>query len=388
MEPIRTLVLSGGGGRGAFHAGAFKYLMEANKTGVDTTHQAAWSPDIVVGTSIGAVNGAAIVQGLSAEELGQFWLSLRERDIEGLPPGMRWVARGIARRAFKQMIGVSLPQVPAQQATSPTPDKFWPPLPLLPRWLGEHTVGRWINLLDTGPLRQTLLTRMQFDEQKIAQSAKTLLIAATNVQTGERVIFSNRPIYRRSQGNARRDVIPGITVDRILASCSIPLIYPWTHDRETQAYYWDGAVVANTPLGAALDTVADRPVDIPMEIVVVLMTPWWKAGEQLPDQARALPESFGEAITWTLDWALLASFRERLRLIEAYNRFAEQERAENRSPLQYRQVKVLIIAPEKFFPVARIIDYDQQSAELIQLGYEAAQQAFHNSFSRNSTKNG
>ena len=380
MEPIRTLVLSGGGGRGAFHAGAFKYLMEADKQGVNAEHQASWSPDIVVGTSIGAVNGAAIVQGLSAEELGQFWLSLREQDIEGLPPGMRWLARGIARRAFKQMIGVSLPQVPTQQATSPTADKFWPPLPLLPRSLGERMIGRWINLLDTGPLRQTLLTRMQFDEQKIAQSPKALLIAATNVQTGERVIFSNRPIYRRSKAEARSDVVPGITVDRILASCSIPLIYPWTYDRETQAYYWDGAVVANTPLGAALDAVGDKPADIPMEIVVVLMTPWWQAGEQLPEQARAMPESFGEAITWTLDWALLASFRERLRLIEAYNRFADQERSEGRSVLQYRQVRVVIVAPQKFFPVERIIDYDQQSAELIRLGYEAARQAFQNSF--------
>ena len=94
-----------------------------------------------------------------------------------------------------------------------------------------------------------------------------------------------------------------------------------------------------------------------------------------------MPESFGEAITWTLDWALLASFRERLRLIDAYNRFAEQERAENRSSLQYRQVKVVIVAPDQFFPVARIIDYDQQSAELIRLGYEAARKAFQVNFS-------
>jgi NTE family protein len=387
MEPIRTLVLSGGGGRGAFHAGAYQYLMETGKSGVDPDHQGAWSPDIVVGTSIGAVNGAAIAQGLSPTELNRFWLSLRERDIEGLPPGMRWAARGIARRAFKQIIGASLPQVPAAQATSPTPDKFWPPLPMLPRSLAERMIGRWINLLDTGPLRQTLLNRMNFDQEKIAQSPKTLLIAATNVQTGERVIFSNRTIYHRDQTTARRDVVPGISVDRILASCSIPLIYPWTYDRETQAYYWDGAVVANTPLGAALDAVGDRPANIPMEIVVVLMTPWWQSGENLPDQARALPESFGEAITWTLDWALLASFRERLRLIEAYNRFAEQERLhaeqepeENRMPLQYRHVKIVIVAPQQFFPVERIIDYDQQSAELIRLGYEAARQSFQNNF--------
>ena len=117
-----------------------------------------------------------------------------------------------------------------------------------------------------------------------------------------------------------------------------------------------------------------------MEIVVVLMTPWWHAGERLPEQARALPASFGEAITWTLDWALLASFRERLRLIDAYNRLAEQERTANSSVMQYRHVKVVIVAPQQFFPVERIIDYDQQSAELIRLGYEAARLAFQNGF--------
>ena len=35
MQPIRTLVLSGGGGRGAFHAGVYKYLAETQKEGVD-----------------------------------------------------------------------------------------------------------------------------------------------------------------------------------------------------------------------------------------------------------------------------------------------------------------------------------------------------------------
>ncbi len=379
MEPIRTLVLSGGGGRGAFHAGVYKYLMEAGKAGVGAGHQAAWEPDIVVGTSIGAVNGAAIVQGMSAAELEQLWLSLREHDIQGLPPGMRWLSRLIANRAFKSMIGVTLPQVPPEQATSPQPEHFWPPLPLLPRWLAERLIGRWVNLLDTGPLRRTMQTRMGLSEEKITNSLKTLLITATNVQTGERAIFSNHAISSRATGEQRRDVIPGINLDRILASCSIPLIYPWTYDKETRAFYWDGAVVANTPLGGALDAVRDRPAEVPMEVIVVLMTPWWDANELPPERARDLPDSFSEAVTWTLDWALLASFRERLRLINAFNRLAQLEQAAGGGG-RYREVKVVIVAPEDFFPVARIIDYDEFSGELIRQGYQAAQKTFQKHF--------
>jgi NTE family protein len=382
MDTIRALVLSGGGGRGAFHAGVYKYLMGSEKANVDANHQGTWDPQVVVGTSIGAVNGAAIAQGMSAEELEQVWLSLEEHDVQGLPPGMRGVARWISRRIFADIMDARLPQVPAQVATSPIPKDYWPPLPLLPRWLGERLIGHWINLLDTGPLRKTLYTRFGFDEQKLAESAKALLIAATNVQTGERMMFSNREVYRRDTGKARRDVATGITADRILASCSIPLVYPWTFDPETDAFYWDGAVVANTPLGAALDVMRDVPVDVPAEVVVVLMTPWWQDPAETPGAARRMPGSFGDAITWALDWALLASFRERLRLIEAYNRFAERERAEGKGPYRYRLVKVAVVAPDDFLPAARIIDYDGDvSRDLIEAGRLVAERVFQREFS-------
>jgi NTE family protein len=277
------------------------------------------------------------------------------------------------------MIGVPLPQIQKGRATSPIPDEYWPPLPLIPAGLADKFIGRWINLLDTGPLLQTLQDKFSLDEDKMKGCQQTFLITATNVQTGERVIFSNKPIYRRDTGEQRNDVIPGITLNRIIASCSIPLVYPWTEDKDTGAFYWDGAVVANTPLGAALDAVSDHPIEIPMEVMVVLMTPWWESGGLPPERARNLPESFGDAITWTLDWALLASFRERLRLIEAYNRFTCHDE-EAGKPQRYRKVRVVIISPEDFFEVQRIIDYDEYSEELINFGYEAAKKAFKENF--------
>jgi len=382
MQPIRTLVLSGGGGRGAFHAGVYKYLMEDQKSGVDADHQGVWTPDIVVGTSIGAVNGAAIVQGISAQRLEAIWLGLREHDIQGLPPGMKSISQWIARRALKSMIGVNLPQVPKEQATSPDPEEFWPPLPLLPKWMAEKLIGRWVNLLDTGPLLRTLENKFQLNEQKIADRPTTLMITATNVQTGERAIFSNKSIYHRKNGNIelRPDVHTGISLRRIIASCSIPLVYPWTYDEKTKSYYWDGALVANTPIGAALDAVRDKPPEIPMEVVVVLMTPWWDVDESAPERVNKMPNSFDDAITWMLDWMLLASFRARLNLINIYNDLADLERDAGSTELHYRKVKVAIVAPKKFFNVARIIDYDEESSALIQYGYEAAIAEFQKKF--------
>jgi NTE family protein len=298
---------------------------------------------------------------------------------------MKGLSRWIANTAFRQMIGVGLPAVSPGQATSPTPSKYWSPLPLLPTWLADRLIGRWINLLDTGPLKRTLHEKLGFDAQAIAESQQMLLITATNVQTGKRMIFSNKPIHSSAMQQPLSDFAVGITAERVLASCSIPLVYPWTFDPETKAYYWDGAVVANTPLGVALDAAQDQPIEIPMEIVVVMMTPWWEPGDEVPLRARELPASFNEAITWTLDWALLSSFRDRLHVIEFYNQLARQERAEGHQQLSYRQVNIVIVAPKEFFPVARIIDYDAESSALIAQGYAAAEAAFQKHWGSSSS---
>jgi NTE family protein len=380
IEPVRALILSGGGGRGAFHAGVYKYLMKNHKVNVDSDHAGAWEPQIIVGTSIGAVNGAAIAQGMSADELVDVWKSLEERDIQGLPPGMRGIARWAARLIFKELMDAKLPQIAPNDATSPVPKEFWPPLPLLPRWLAEKLVGYWINLLDTGPLRKTLFTRFGLDEVKLAASEKALLIAATKVRTGERVLFSNRQVMDHKRGEPRYDVFPGITADRILASCSIPIVYPWTFDPGTESFYWDGALVANTPLGAAIDMMGGD-TSIPAEVIVVMMTPWWESGDPAPAKTYAEPQSFGDAITWVLDWMLLASFRENLKMIRAFNDLALSERKEGSPPYRYRLVTPLIVSPLEFLQAERIIDYDGDvSAQIIEEGYKAAKYAFEKAF--------
>jgi NTE family protein len=275
---------------------------------------------------------------------------------------------------YGRILKERLPQVPRDIATSKDPPESWPLLPLLPPTLSERLIGRWSNLLDTGPLARTLSQKWGIDKDRLAASAMTLLISATNVQTGELTVFSNKPIAKYETGEAREDVKVGIDVNRILASCSIPLVYPWTED--DGAHFWDGAVVANTPLGPALDAAAqNHDLTEPMEVAVVLMTPWWEKGE-VPPSRKELPSDFGEAITWTLDWALLSSFRADLKITRHFNERAALDIEAGRAP-RYRQVNTRIIAPEDFLPVSRIIDYDlKESSELIEAGEAAAKAAF------------
>ena len=59
---MKALVLSAGGSFGAYQIGAWAALEEVG-----------WRPDLIVGASIGAVNGWAISRGASAEDLMYLW---------------------------------------------------------------------------------------------------------------------------------------------------------------------------------------------------------------------------------------------------------------------------------------------------------------------------
>jgi hypothetical protein len=82
-----------------------------------------------------------------------------------------------------------------------------------------------------------------------------------------------------------------------------------------------------------------------------------------------------------LDWMLLASFRENLKMIRAFNELAELERKESKPRYRYRLVKPIIVSPLEFLRAERIIDYDGEvSARLIEEGYDAAKCAFEKAF--------
>jgi len=68
-----ALVLSGGGSKGAFQAGAIKYLLEK---GVKF--------NVIAGTSVGGLNGLIVSQNEPEkvpEELDQWWGKIKNRDV-------------------------------------------------------------------------------------------------------------------------------------------------------------------------------------------------------------------------------------------------------------------------------------------------------------------
>lgn len=87
----RAIVLSGGGGRGAFEYGVLEKLDELG-----------WHPDVLVGTSIGSVNAAVYaVGGIAAVK--KMWNEIRNRDMHRFFRYQPWRSL-LDRRAWKQTL--------------------------------------------------------------------------------------------------------------------------------------------------------------------------------------------------------------------------------------------------------------------------------------------
>lgn len=329
----RALVLSGGGGRGAYHVGVLRFLEE---------HE--WQPDIVVGTSIGAVNGAAIASGHNAYSLWSLWKRLRTQDVQ--------------KAKLNALTG-----------------NF---------------------LLDTAPLRETLQQNgwVNFDRINSAEASVHLRVTATEVNTGHLHVFGNTADVYPS-----RMRLEPLGLDHIIASCSIPIVYPATQLNEN--LYWDGATVANTPLGPAIDAGAE-------EIIVVIMTPWEEDGETHTET----PGNIFSAVSMTLEWALLASFQADLKLFRRINDLVrlEVENARLRATNSLLIEKIregqeldlvdadgdgipdifqskfqalpdpIIVSPRKPIPVEQIVRYTREGHEkLYEMGYQDALRAWKES---------
>lgn len=152
LPPVTAFVLSGGGVLGAIQAGQLQALARA---GID--------PDVLVGTSVGALNGAfaACKPGTeSADELADIWMNVRTEDIF---PGSRF-------------------------------SRAW------------HIVARGDHIYPNEGLRR-LIERLPV--RTFEETAIPLHVTATNLRTGAEHWFTEGPLMRA-----------------ILASTALPGIFP------------------------------------------------------------------------------------------------------------------------------------------------------------------
>lgn len=173
----RALILSGGGARGSYQVGVIKYLNEIG-----------WVPDMICGTSIGAINAAAYGSGMSPDNMAELWFTydrktLRQFSLRGLIDSLR------------------------------SGRNYSPPA-------------------DTRNIRAAL--EKHIDIKALRNSKTRILITALNINTGQIRYFTQKVI----------DMV------HIMAAGAMPMVFPWQYIDGVP--HWDAGLMVNTPIAPAL----------------------------------------------------------------------------------------------------------------------------------------
>ena len=245
-----AVVLSGGGANGAYEVGVLKALM-SGKSPVNGYRPLV--PDIVTGTSIGALNAALLVSqwdeyGPAAiNNLERFWLDrlaggvrsngmfrVRGNPLELLDPAsyfpnpLRTFQRLVADGGYLTWEG--LQRAVAFATTDPcgSPER---------RLLDQLDISVFISM---EPFERTL---REIDYRAIQRSTLWLKIATTNWATGELRVFWNH------------DMTEGFGPFALKASASVPGIFPpVAYGAQT---FVDGSILMNTPLSLGIHAGAE-----------------------------------------------------------------------------------------------------------------------------------
>jgi predicted acylesterase/phospholipase RssA len=319
------LVLSGGGARGAFQVGVYERLLEDSRF--------ADGPAVLSGTSAGGINAALIAAGKSPAEMLQFWKSIADDPPVMASPAFfdgalrsllrvaveesgHWMRSAAPLRAFLQRLRNHLPPRPGSLIA------LWVEYLLTARF---ELVSRFLEgirepfVADTAPLRARLIE--VFGGERVPNRGYRLALNTVDAHTGRVVRFVTAPApLTRSPDYV---IVDAITVDMVLASASIPLLFPPV--QIGPHLLWDGGLLVNTPLAPVVALGAD-------EIVTVLVT---EPAEETP----APFAHFGRAVERTVDSFLENAYNIDRKLLLERNRVTQLQGGPYREVLLYEAVR-------------------------------------------------
>jgi NTE family protein len=357
-------VLSGGGARGAFQVGVYERLLVAGDL---------WKPAVISGTSAGAINAALMAAGKSPAEMLEFWLGLAdEAPITTSVPFFRGAVRQLATLALGEI--ASPRRFPATiegllAVCRSRARDVQPHLGNLLALAAQYLLTRRFDLVsgllgpidaaalvDTAPLRARLVDAL--GGEAVAANGSLLAINAVDAHSGRVVRYVNGRTERTTGDDY--EVVGAITVDMILASASIPLLFPpvAVATRATR-HLWDGGLLVNTPLKPVVDLGAD-------EIVTLLAT----------DGARAHDATltrFGDVMERTIDILLENSYNLDRKLLLERNRTAAAQNGARPAP-SYRKAALYVpIRPGEPLDFSAWLQFERESLmALYELGRRAA----------------
>lgn len=216
--------------RGAYEVGVVAGIAEVLR---ETEHRAPLF-DVFAGTSVGAINASYLASNSDEPDHGVARLSATWQSLR-LPDHARVRAFGLWSGALKRRI---------ERVTT--------------------GVGLGNSLLDTRAIE--VVIRRAIDWEKLHRNIASgrvhaLVIAALQVVTGRTTIFAEHApgvSVQPARDERRVTSVERITAEHVLASASIPLLFPAR--RVGRHYYCDGGLRFNTPIAPAIRAGAEKLV--------------------------------------------------------------------------------------------------------------------------------
>ncbi|MEU4345043.1 patatin-like phospholipase family protein [Nocardia sp. NPDC023852] len=304
-----SVVVAGAGARGGYEAGVLSVLVpRLRRAGVETLR--------FVGTSAGAIN-ATIFAALShlppaeqAQQALQVWRDITVSDVFRSP--IIGFPR-VATRATGQLL-----RIPRVQLT---------------------------NLLDTDPLRRTARSVIDWNQLRtnIAEGRTTLAVVATSGADNRTVVFVDGadavPLPPPDDERPIDYVAADITLEHVLASSAIPIVFPPVRISEPQqwnGWYLDGGIRLNAPLKPAIALGTDA-------IAVVATHPEVDAAPALP--ANNLPPDVDDVVVRLMDAALVDRMIEDLRTLAKVNTLVDSTECVTTTGRPRKVIPFLSITP-------------------------------------------
>ncbi|HMJ13212.1 MAG TPA: patatin-like phospholipase family protein [Polyangiaceae bacterium] len=327
-----ALVLSGGGARGAFQAGAWAALSEDERFG---------QPTILSGTSAGAINSALIATGRGPEHLKNFWFSIAD-DPPAAANGAFFgdiiqEVLGLLRRNGVTLTTSVIRRLRGRRFPGPVDllsalgevllvDRF----DLTSRFL-DHV--RQASVLDTARLRERLI------EYLGGESLRT-----RHYRIGINAVDAASRSYARYVLNAPSSVedseyirVDAITVDMLLGSASVPVLFaPIAVD---SALLWDGGILVTTPMAPAITLGAQFIIPVlvaepPQEVGQSKLAPEIRQESRGGANTRSTVMTLAETIESVVDTLVDNTFANDRRLLLSLNAHPDYRRIQLYEPIR------------------------------------------------------
>ena len=297
-----ALILSGGGARAAYQVGVLKAVAEMVPDGCANPFP------IVCGTSAGSINTVALASNADnfkagVEKINHVWSNFELNHV--------FYADG--KNLLKRILNWAWTQLgPGKTDQGPS------------------------SLLDNQPLKELLANHINFDKIKASIKSGQLrayCVTACSYDSGESTtFFDGHSSIEDWQRTHREGVREDITLDHLMASSAIPVVFPSV--QLNSEHFGDGSMRQISPISPALHLGAEKILVIGLRVE--------KDKTELKPQKRP---SLGQISGYVLDTLFLNSLHSDIERMERMNRTLQEGNQNTKENLKI--IDHLVISPSQ-----------------------------------------